>query len=706
MRKIAYLMLFILCFFAGINGNVISADADVTSVDRSADRTWDFSGDTLVIHPGGRVGNTYTWQDYRERIRKVIVEEGVTELPRQFVAYCTKLEEVILPKSLTDIGEFAFSHCFSLKKVSFPEDSELKTIKEGAFKECESLEAIDIPDSVELIGADAFLDCTGMRDLGLPNSANVYYTAGVFEGCGFEEVTIPEKMTFIPSFLFYDCPNLKKVNGLDHVTGLGNHAFCNCDSLETFEFPPSITLVGSDVFEDCGGLKKVIFNNNDLGNCVGLFSRCKSLEEVQLKRGLKLLPHYAFSDCYSLKEIFVPDTVTSIWGDKCFRDCVNLEKIYIPPSVTAISPSAFQYCSKVVIYCVENSYAHKYAKKNNFPYEIMGVYTDSIAVTECFPDVYEGEWYVSYVQYVYENQLMKGSNGKFLPNDAMTRSMVVQTLYNLEGQPEIVYEGAASVLKDVDLSQWDGPAICWAYREGITTGNLNTMTFDGNQPVTREQLAAFLYRYAKLKGYDISQSDELSNLENADQVSPYAVGAVRWAVGSGMISGKSIYKDGEIVAKDLDPQGTATRAQMAAVLMRFRDTYLPMETFEWNGHSYAIFDNCQSFETAKAYCEARGGHLATITSEEENKALYDFMKESGYTSVYFGFSDKEEEGSWKWVTGEETEYVNWNPAEPTGGENENYAMFFYLYEDGTWNDGAFKENAHDGGNAYLCEWES
>ena len=705
MKKIAYLMLFILCLFAGIHGNVISADADVTPVDRSADRTWDFSGDTLVIHPGGRVGNTYTWQNYRERIRKVIVEEGVTELPRQFVYYCTKLEEVILPKSLTDIGEFAFSHCFSLKKVSFPEDSELKTIKEGAFEDCESLEAIDIPDSVELIGADAFLDCTGMRDLGLPNSANVNYSATSFRGCGFEEVTIPEKMTMIPYFFFYDCYNLKKVNGLDHVRFLGNSAFLNCDSLETFEFPPSITAVENNLFVDCSNLKKVTFYN-DLGNFVNMFARCTSLEEVQFNKGIKLLPHYAFRECTSLKEMFVPDTVTSIWGDYCFEDCVNFEKIYIPPSVTAISPTAFDNCGKLVIYCLEKSYAHNYAKKNKIPYEIIGVYTDSIVVTECFPDVYEGEWYVPYVQYVYENQLMKGSNGKFLPNDAMTRSMVVQTLYNLEGQPEIANEGAASVLKDVELSQWDGPAICWAYQNGITTGNTDTMTFNGNQPVTREQLAAFLYRYAKFKGYDRSRTDDLENLKNADQVSEYAIEAMKWAVGSGLISGKMIYQNGVVVAMDLDPRGTATRAQMAAVLMRFKDFYLPMERFEWNGHSYAIFDNCQSFETAKAYCEARGGHLATITSEAENKALYDFIKENGYDSAYFGFSDKAEEGHWQWVTGEEMAYTNWNEQEPGGDESENYAMFFYLYEDGTWNDGAFKENVYDGGNAYICEWES
>ena len=134
-------------------------------------------------------------------------------------------------------------------------------------------------------------------------------------------------------------------------------------------------------------------------------------------------------------------------------------------------------------------------------------------------------------------------------------------------------------------------------------------------------------------------------------------------------------------------------------------SYIPMDAYEWNGQYYAVFDNCLNWEVAKAYCESRGGHLAVIDSAEENEALYAYIKEQGYTSAYFGFSDTAEEGTWSWVNGEATDYTNWNADEPGGGTDENYAMFFYLYEDGTWNDGAFKENVYDGGNAYICEWE-
>lgn len=107
-------------------------------------------------------------------------------------------------------------------------------------------------------------------------------------------------------------------------------------------------------------------------------------------------------------------------------------------------------------------------------------------------------------------------------------------------------------------------AVAWAYSNGIITGDTNTMKFSPNADVTREQLALMMYRYGKYKGYEMTETSNLEGLKNAQSVSSWALEEVRWAVGSGVISG--IDKNG---AKDLAPQGTATRAQMAAILQRF-----------------------------------------------------------------------------------------------------------------------------------------
>lgn len=133
---------------------------------------------------------------------------------------------------------------------------------------------------------------------------------------------------------------------------------------------------------------------------------------------------------------------------------------------------------------------------------------------------------------------------------------------------------------------------------------------------------------------------------------------------------------------------------------------IPANAYWWNNHYYAIFDHCDTWEEARVYCESRGGHLATILSAEENQAVFSFLNSSGYNSAYFGLSDNVQEGSWYWVTGDAVEYQNWHENEPNmESKNEDYAMFYYKYTDGTWNDGDFGNRTVNSGKAFICEWD-
>jgi hypothetical protein len=134
----------------------------------------------------------------------------------------------------------------------------------------------------------------------------------------------------------------------------------------------------------------------------------------------------------------------------------------------------------------------------------------------------------------------------------------------MENQPEVIERKIFNDLKDVYAVEWYADAVAWAYSTGVVTGDLNTKMFQPNANVTREQLALMLYRYANSKGYAVNQSSDLAGLKNAENTANWALAGVKWAVGTGLISG--IEKDG---VKDLAPQGNATRAQMAAILQRF-----------------------------------------------------------------------------------------------------------------------------------------
>ena len=175
-----------------------------------------------------------------------------------------------------------------------------------------------------------------------------------------------------------------------------------------------------------------------------------------------------------------------------------------------------------------------------------------------FGDVAQDAWYYDAVQYVYENGLMDGTGGgAFSPAATTTRGMVVTILYRLAGQPAVT---GASGFTDVVAGQWYSDAVLWASANGIVSGYGNG-SFGPGDTVTREQLAVILYRFAQTQGEDVTQTGALSTFTDGGDTAQWAQSAMSWAVGSGLISGK-----GNGV---LDPQGTATRAEVAAILARF-----------------------------------------------------------------------------------------------------------------------------------------
>ena len=184
---------------------------------------------------------------------------------------------------------------------------------------------------------------------------------------------------------------------------------------------------------------------------------------------------------------------------------------------------------------------------------------ETTPVSDIFTDVAPDVWYIDAVQYAYDQGLMTGTSATtFEPNTATTRGMIVSILYRLEGNPNISDENLGYPFADVDASAWYADPVYWARMNGIVAG-FEDGTFRPNAPITREQMAAILYNYAQWKGMDVSARADLSRY--SDQPSVWAEEVMQWAVGEGLISGTTV--------TTLDPQGTATRAQVAAIFERF-----------------------------------------------------------------------------------------------------------------------------------------
>ena len=199
--------------------------------------------------------------------------------------------------------------------------------------------------------------------------------------------------------------------------------------------------------------------------------------------------------------------------------------------------------------------------KGDVEIEVSFAQIEDETVKANFADVAADAWYADAVQYVYENGMMSGtSETTFSPDVTTTRGMIVTILYRLEGSPDLSNENLGYPYADVDANAYYADAVYWARQNGIVSG-MSAEQFAPNNAITREQMAAILYRYAQFKGYDVSAKADLSVYTDAAQVSTYATDAMAWANGAQLITGTS--------QATLTPAGNAIRAQVATILMRF-----------------------------------------------------------------------------------------------------------------------------------------
>ena len=182
---------------------------------------------------------------------------------------------------------------------------------------------------------------------------------------------------------------------------------------------------------------------------------------------------------------------------------------------------------------------------------------------DLFADVHQGDWFYEMVKYVAENGYMSGTgDNMFSPNASLSRAMVAQILYAMEGKPAAAASGKFTDVADGD---WFAAAVNWAAANSIVAG-FEDGTFQPNANVTREQLALILAGYAKLKGQNTAAAVDINSFSDSASVSSWAADGVRWAVEKGIISGKP----GNLI----DPQGTATRAEMATMIRNLKTNVL------------------------------------------------------------------------------------------------------------------------------------
>lgn len=231
----------------------------------------------------------------------------------------------------------------------------------------------------------------------------------------------------------------------------------------------------------------------------------------------------------------------------------NLEEAVILPRNVQIRNGAFD--SETVIWGKKGTAAQNFAQSNGNPF----------AALMSYPDVPEEIWFYNEVEYVYDNGIMTGtSDGNFGPYNALPRCQFAVILHRLAGGEIVPFEQR---YPDVADGTWYTDAVMWASEAGIISGYSNGY-FGVADNITREEMATMMYRYAQYKGYDTSVRADFDQFLDGNKVNDFAQESMSWAVGCGLISGK--YNQ-----TVLDPQGQASRAETAIIIMRFMEQIRP-----------------------------------------------------------------------------------------------------------------------------------
>ena len=279
------------------------------------------------------------------KIRSVVIGEGVTSICEEAFFCCTALTEVSFPDSLTSIGAGAFTNCFSLQTV--PQPKNIRTVGEDAFANTPWFDALPdgpvyfgglflcykgvAPAGTELVIRDG---TTGLADAALRNCRNI------------TSVTVPDGVTEIVYFCFSGCSGLKEIKLPESVTAFGAYAFQECAALTEIPCPAGLKKIGSNAFYGCAALSD--FPLNDSLEIIGgsAFAYCKSLKEAILPDSLTRLGSCAYADCAALQKVTIGNGLSAIESE-CFRHCTSIEEITVPGNIETIGRSAFSGCKKL-----------------------------------------------------------------------------------------------------------------------------------------------------------------------------------------------------------------------------------------------------------------------------------------------------------------------------------------------------------------------
>lgn len=569
---------------------------------------------------GGGLDYMAPWYPYRDRIKALEIGEGITSIGQNAFYEITALKEVVLPDTLITIGEGAFRGCAGLTEIHLPDS--LTDIQQLAFYGCTGLQAVELPSRLMSMGIGAFNRCESLTEIAIPETVSVI-NSSVFSLCSsLETIHIPASIAMIAHDAFTGAP-VKDVyydgtesawSTLRDTTTLRDATIHYLREPEPTPTPlptptpipeptstptlaptnapgtPSPSPVSSPKPKPT--LRPEPAPYNPYARFVG--------EWKYSKEGIiDDFSSYTWYANLTIDSIENNRVSFSLYGGRYIRYHLSYDStgaaIGTEPGHAIVSEpifngkAAFTYLDdghgnsgEGTISFQENGVLFSITQKTGVQGDnsLSALPQGQLMTKEGFvlgpidlrprpegrtpfTDVYAGKWYVDAVRFAYTEALFNGTSATtFSPDAPMTRVQIAQVLANrTDGYVQEIY-GSATCFTDVPLGSWMCAPVRWAYRNDLTDGTGGN-AFSPNTPLTREQLATFLYRYAARTGANISTEGTLySQFTDTASVSSWAKTAMQWAVNRSIISGNN---------GKLNPKGKATRAQVAQMFFNAKD---------------------------------------------------------------------------------------------------------------------------------------
>ncbi len=412
MKKYGAHLLIIVCaimalfFIATKHENIVLAET-IDNGSCGENLTWELDGDVLTISGTGdmdsygNIGNLAPWHDYRENIKTVKINEGVTSIGDQafysfiqlqkiylpnslnkvydspfyhssysFDIYIYSLEmwcnlkypdgmgwegdhylyynekilkEFNVPKSITEIGDFAFRD-INISKVILHDG--ITKLGKLAFYNCEYLTSISIPENVSYIGASAFQGCKCLTSVSVPENVS-YIGESCFSDCNnLYKINLPDKLKSLENSLFSGCTSLTKINIPSNLEIVSDYTFHWCTSLESIKLPGTVRKIGERAFNHCTSLTEIMVPESVTSINAGTFYECTSLNNVGELKNLVSIGDEAFYNCRTLKKVYFAETLNSI-GKYAFYGCENLSDISLPKNLEKLDEYTFYNCNEL-----------------------------------------------------------------------------------------------------------------------------------------------------------------------------------------------------------------------------------------------------------------------------------------------------------------------------------------------------------------------